>query len=493
MTSDTFRELIHSRPLDVHKWSDYREVNDVVDHIFARLPSLDGNKNKAKKHLKVLLLDLYVAWFADPELKIAVSRNRNDYKAKSRYNELHISYLMVDVVDALVEHGFLNLTNGFYDQEQGRGYVSRIWPSEPLEHLFKAARFSPFMIESHSDRETVILRDDSGKDMEVYEDTDEVLHMRRVLKKYNDLLARTHIDLDYLQVPVLVLGNKKRFHRLEINQQSKSVRRVFNKGRFDKGGRFYGGWWQRCPSELRPHIVMDGVLTEEVDFSGLHIALLYARRGINYWEKVGDDPYNIVPPCDWPEDINLRETLKMLLLTAINADNEKKAFKAFRRQAEAGSSAKNLNDTMLGKLLSALRDKHQAIAEDFATAAGIDLMFIDSQITSLLIEHYTDRGVPILTIHDSYIVPFGYSDDLISQMKLACERITGVRNVKVKHTTISWRESSMEEEVIEELGLDTGWHQGPPSQRHLKELELFREFKSKPEREDWVSTWTPIY
>lgn len=493
MTSNTFQELIHSRPLDIHKWSDYTEVNEVVDHIFARLPTLDGNKNKAKKHLKVLLLDLYVAWFADPELKIAVSRNKNDYKAKSRYNELHISYLMVDVVDALVEHGFLNLTNGFYDQEQGRGYVSRIWPSEPLEHLFKAARFSPFMIESHSERETVILRDDTGKDIEFYEDTDEVLHMRRVLKKYNDLLARTHIDLDYLQVPVLVLGNKKRFHRLEINQQSKTVRRVFNEGRFDKGGRFYGGWWQRCPSELRPHIVMDGVLTEEVDFSGLHIVLLYARREINYWEAVGDDPYNIVPPSDWPEDINLRETLKMLLLTAINADNEKKAFKAFRRQAEAGSPAKSLNDTMLGKLLSALRAKHQAIAEDFATGAGIDLMFIDSQITSLLIEHYTDCGVPILTIHDSYIVPFGYSDDLVSKMKRACESVTGVKDVKVKHTTLPWRDASMEIEAIEELGFDTRRHQGPQSPRHLREIELFREFKSKPEREDWVSTWTPIY
>jgi hypothetical protein len=27
----------------------------------------------------------------------------------------------------------------------------------------------------------------------------------------------------------------------------------------------------------------------------------------------------------------------------------------------------------------------------------------------------------------------------------------------------------------------------------LREVELFREFKVKPEREDWVSTWTPIY
>lgn len=493
MSVNSFEDLIHSRPLDVHKWSEYPEVNEVVDHVFDLLPSLFQNKNKAKKHLKVLLLDLYVAWLADPELKIAISRNKNDYKSKSRYNELHVSYLIVTVVDALIEAGLLETVVGFYDHGSGKGYQSRIWPTEPLIELFKSTKFSPFIIESHFDREPVVLRDEAGNDIENYEDTEELRRMRRVLVKYNELLARTHIDLDYLNVPVLTLGQKKSYHRLEINQHSKFVRRIFNEGQFNKGGRFYGGWWQRCPNELRPHIVLDGVLTEEVDFSGLHIVLLYARRGINYWEEVGDDPYSIVPPSDWPENIHLRKTLKLLLLTVINANDETKAFKAFRRQAEAGSPEKHLNDEMLGKLLSALRDKHQVIAEDFATGAGIDLMFIDSQITSLLIEHYTNRGIPILTIHDSYVVPYGYSDDLTVQMKRACESITGVKDVKVKQTTISWREASMETEVIEELGLDTGWHQGPPSKRHLKEVELFREFKGKPDREDWVSTWTPIY
>lgn len=493
MSVNSFEDLIHSRPLDVHKWSEYPEVNEVVERVFGLLPSLSLNKNKTKKHLKVLLLDLYVAWLADPELKITVSRNRNDYKSKSRYNELHVSFFTVAVVDALVDAGLLERVFGFHDHGSGKGYQSRIWPKEPLIELFKSAKFSPFIIESHPDREPVVLRDEAGNDIENYEDTEELRRMRRVLVKYNELLARTHIDLDYLDVPVLTLGQKKGYHRLEVNQHSKFVRRIFNEGQFNKGGRSYGGWWQRCPSELRSHIVMDGVLTEEVDFSGLHIVLLYARRGINYWEEVGDDPYDVAPPNDFPENINLRSTLKLLLLTVINANNELKAFRAFRRQSAPGSPEKHLNNEMLGQLLSALRDKHQSIAEDFATGAGIDLMFIDSQITSLLIEHYTDRGIPILTIHDSYVVPFGYSDDLAVQMKRACEHVTGVRDVKVKHTTLSWRDASIEIEIIEASGLDTRRHQGPPSPRHLKELELFRDFKGKPDREEWVSTCTPIY
>jgi hypothetical protein len=32
-----------------------------------------------------------------------------------------------------------------------------------------------------------------------------------------------------------------------------------------------------------------------------------------------------------------------------------------------------------------------------------------------------------------------------------------------------------------------------PSQRHVEELKLFREFRGKPEREAWGPDWTMIY
>ena len=49
----------HSRLLDVHRWSDHPEVNAFVDDIFN---TYFKQKTKIrKKHLKVVLLDLYVA------------------------------------------------------------------------------------------------------------------------------------------------------------------------------------------------------------------------------------------------------------------------------------------------------------------------------------------------------------------------------------------------------------------------------------------------
>ncbi|NDW60120.1 hypothetical protein G0P98_27020, partial [Yangia sp. PrR004] len=68
---------------------------------------------------------------------------------------------------------------------------------------------------------------------------------------------------------------------------ARTVHRVFNNNDWEQGGRFYGAWWISCPSRLRSHILIDGKRTVEVDYSGLHAAMLYAQYG----QPIPDDPY----------------------------------------------------------------------------------------------------------------------------------------------------------------------------------------------------------
>jgi hypothetical protein len=96
--------LDFSRPFDVHKWSDYPEVNKAVNALFDDLkgdPEFTGNDNLQKKHVKVVALDLYAAWLGHPEQYISLHRSPNAYTKDTRYNKLHISFLTVGVVDAL--------------------------------------------------------------------------------------------------------------------------------------------------------------------------------------------------------------------------------------------------------------------------------------------------------------------------------------------------------------------------------------------------------
>jgi hypothetical protein len=120
------RDLENSRPLDVHRWSDHPEVNALVDELYDDLFKSKGKGEIKKKHLKVVLLDLYVSWATDPDSSVRISRNVNDYKAKSRYNALHISRLTIDVVDASVASAeLIHQEKGFNDRSTGIGRLTR--------------------------------------------------------------------------------------------------------------------------------------------------------------------------------------------------------------------------------------------------------------------------------------------------------------------------------------------------------------------------------
>jgi hypothetical protein len=335
-----FEILNFARPLDVHTWSDYPEVNNFVELIFEDLKGVDGNRKTIRKLLKVVLLDLYVAWCSDPDLKLMFSRDNNAYAAKSRYSELHIGKKIIEVVDALVACGLVNEKRGFNDRSTGSAFLTRLWPTARLIAHFKKAKFHQFHVHNHEDREVIILRDEDKEDVE-YVDKDQDLDlaaMRTVLRDYNKLLARTHTDIETLEEPVIQLGEGKAKRSLPINQRTKFVHRIFNNSRWDHGGRFYGGWWQRCPKAWRTQIVFDGVRAMELDYSGLHIVILYAQEGINYWKDIGEDPYQVDQVEAFDPSIDMRSAAKLLLLTAINVDNEKTAFGAFRYQSETGSA-----------------------------------------------------------------------------------------------------------------------------------------------------------
>ena len=94
----TDRDYNHSRPLDLHRSSNYSEVNPFIDEIYNNhIKDVSENANIQKKHLKLVLLDLFIAWIDDPELNIGVHMHEGAYsdgtifiKGKSRYNELNI-------------------------------------------------------------------------------------------------------------------------------------------------------------------------------------------------------------------------------------------------------------------------------------------------------------------------------------------------------------------------------------------------------------------
>ena len=112
----------HSRILDVHRWSEHQEANLFVDEVYNTFLDHQGRENTRikKKHLKVILLDLYVAWLNDLDLNIAVHMSPAAYSngtvfssGKCRYNELNIRVSTIDIVHRLHEAELIGLKDGW--------------------------------------------------------------------------------------------------------------------------------------------------------------------------------------------------------------------------------------------------------------------------------------------------------------------------------------------------------------------------------------------
>lgn len=482
------RVLNHSRELDVHRSSDHPEANAFVNQIWDAYFG-NGNEDIRKKHIKVVLLDLYVRWSTDPTLKITVSRRVSDYKAKWRYNALHISKLTIDVVDKLELAGLIHQAIGFYNHDDDTGRTTRIWPTPKLISMFEDAKFGAFDIGPPPDQEVIILNKphptrDGKKVLVDYEDTTETKRMRSVVQRYNDLLHHTFIDIAILEKPYIDLGkdHARKKRKLFITQNDKFTRRVFNRGSFAKGGRFFGGWWQRCPKEWRKDIFIDDEPVSEIDYSGLHIVILYANEGIDYWTEIGTDPYAIPSPSFINDPEVLRDLCKNLLLTALNAKDEKATYKAFRYDAKTGSWQKSLGDDDLAGILTPLKERHSPIAHKIAKDAGIDLMNHDSRMAEMVIEHFTDQGIPVLAIHDSFIVPMGYEAELDDVMHTAFYKVTGNKNVRLKEVThdpslwepLDWDDAAGVD--IEAVEAAKEWRRNPTrSERYLHDYDRFQE------------------
>ena len=107
------------------------------------------------------------------------------------------------------------------------------------------------------------------------------------------------------------------------------------------------------------------------------------------------------------------------MLTAINDKDRKSAFKAFRLDQMKGTSEKRLKDAELSIILDAFSSNNQPIEHYLCNDMGVTLMAMDGRITAKIINHFTAIKVPVLTVHDSYIINIEYQKELHDVMSEA--------------------------------------------------------------------------
>ncbi|MBW8639171.1 hypothetical protein K1W69_18390 [Hoeflea sp. WL0058] len=416
----------YSRPLDVHRWSDYPELNDcltdLVQQIDALKPRQRARKVESAKRLRnavrSLVLDLYVAWKTDPQLEVGVPLSNRAFVQGSRYRALFLKYKgFVTAYHGLHELGYIEeVRPGFNDTRTGKSFVTR-------------ARATPKLIETLSDNallrltkihrgsgeyaaETIILRDHDKHNID-YDDTNETNQMRNDLSRINALLDGTWIDLYITDNEYEALSKRIR-DKVHLEDQSligldltrRQLVRIFNNSDWQQGGRFYGGWWQNIPRGYRKYITLDGKHTCEIDFSGMHVALLYAEVGA----ELDGDAYDVGCP-QVP-----RQVTKLAFQKLINAEN--------RMYPEPGFTEGKYGITW-GDLLEKIRTRHAPISSYLRTGYGRQLQNKDAEIANRILLLMADMGIPCLPVHDSFIAHQDMREELTGIMIQEFARKTG--------------------------------------------------------------------
>lgn len=331
------------------------------------------------------------------------SRDKSHYAAATRrYFPRYYTYAVVtQAVDVLARAGLVNdLRTAPSRKAKER---SRLRAAARLLELFDKVPGHAWL---HVDSELIVLKTaGQGKRWINYVETAETCAMRAQVRAFNTFQSQFDVGLNG-QPHVMLSLAARQYHR------------VFN-GDFAHGGRWYAHW-QNISKELRPSITIDGLPTSEVDFKCCHPRLLCALAGLQLpFEDPSFDFYDL-PGFDRP-------LVKVAVNILLNANSPRFAIGALA--AEASNAGLSDARALARMLCRAVKAKWPALARYWGTGVGLILQNVDASICSKVNAEMQRRGIPLLSIHDGFIVPAAFDDVLRTvveaEMQAACCSIFG--------------------------------------------------------------------
>jgi hypothetical protein len=243
------------------------------------------------------------------------------------------------------------------------------------------------------------MRDGRRRPVVRFRGTPETARMARMLAGYNALargVTVVHVGADGAAAALMT-----------------DLHRVFNDGRWDRGGRFYGADHISLKGgrDARSRILIDGFPTAELDYGGLHLRLLYHDRGLD----LDGDPYILAdgqPP-------GTRAAAKLASIVCINAGRRREAIGAVARRLGEDRPGGPPGWRAAEELVRLFEARHARVRADFYSGAGLRLQNVDSAIAADVLARFVARGVVCLPVHDSFLVPEEYAEELREAMREA--------------------------------------------------------------------------
>lgn len=377
-----------------------KKAKSLALELFTSLKLREGYKPKEKLREFEILLTNLLDHIKSP---VAVSL---DIKKWTRTKYIKKSYYTVELIHGLHKRKLIYMVKGYFTMEQSR--MARIWAHEKLIDHFHDAH--PYVI--YQPVNLIELRELNSNELIDYKETGFTCRLEKILKKANEVNESAHI----------------RYKQFNLNCNLVAI----FKGNFSQYGRLhtrgqlhYQSLNNKKPKYERNEITINGDRIVELDYSALHPMLLYVAEGIQYQ----DDPYSAIE-----KDPAARFFLKRALLYMVNADFNKaqKAinFWLLNRTNEEKQALAAIGITRAQPIMDKVLEVHKPIAHYLCQGkmTGLRLFNKDARIAIEIVNHFANRNIPILCIHDSFIVQEQHENELKEVMIKMYAKLTKTKD-----------------------------------------------------------------
>jgi len=401
--------------------------------------SRKNHKERIYVFLKILLANILISYYRFGFMGYFTIQLKTNIYSKGIYNQSLTAKSVKEVIDYLLDIGWISIArehkkpslikkgtskrydwsslfiNGFRDKKIGMGNI--VFIGNPIELKKKK--------DPDATEEERITYQDNKNTKKLREEMD---FINNSLKKYETYIQDKAL-INYCKKEAKHMPGNSEFISKEgliegyyiAKYSQNSYKRVFSRGRFDKGGRLFHHWITDTPKELRKRIMINGKAIVELDFGSMNMHLMYSLLGKSTFSK--KDLYQIkgLKKLD-------RDLVKQFCTVAINTSTTYKAKLTTYKEIYI-KKINSLKDApvsfveKLDRIVDELKITHDVLWYEYFNSQhkkkdySVKLNYHESNIACAIMSKCLARGIPCYSIHDSFLTQVRHKNRLAKMME----------------------------------------------------------------------------
>lgn len=390
----------------LHQLQKYEQIFNVRQR--ARKPK---DQQIFERQVEALVCDLVCREITKAGAWLTVSFSNRDLGSPDRYRAAVLGRTLPSVSRLMTtqEMDFAECIVGYsnpFDPKASRQTVIRA--TERLRTRIEDYGLTMTDFAVDKTEEIIILKDskeghwDKGQWLQ-YEDTAQTTAYREELARINAWLEQA--DIEYYPCDA-----KEKL----VDASDRRLRRYFNNGSFEQGGRLFGGFWQYLSKEKRSYgILIDGTPVVTLDYGQMVPRILY---GLACVDPHFQDAY-AVPGLE-----GYRDGVKLVFNAMLHVPKPQ----AKKPQGSATLLPKGLS---MADITAMVMDFHKPVIAGFYAGKGLYLSYQESRILITVLNRLMEQNITALPIHDAVIVAEDRAEQTKQIMLDVFKELTGIEGL----------------------------------------------------------------